>query len=80
MGKARITYYFNDDNMISGMLYASVPTAKPPPKGRAEEFKSWAAKRYPGLLDSDEMDIPKQPKRWRSLLAEWRREAVPTTD
>ncbi len=79
--KARITYYFNNDNKISGMLYRGLsPKAERPPD-RYDEFKQWANKKYPGLLKTPEMEIPNQPKRWRELLTEWRTETgLPAID
>lgn len=71
-GPARVTYYFDSDRKIIGMLYCGIPSATPRPPDRWEEFRKWSAEKYPGLLDSDEMEIPKQPKRWRELLTEWR--------
>jgi len=60
----------DQDNKITGMLYAPLPQERP--TNRREEFETWAAQKYPGLLDSDEMQIPKNPQRWRELLIEWR--------
>lgn len=71
---ARITYYFNDEQKICGMLYEGLSAQKARPPDRLCEFKKWAGERYPGLLDSDEMTIPRNPKRWRELLIEFRRE------
>ena len=73
--KARVTYYFDDDDRITGMLYRGLSPKSERPPDRYEEFKQWAAGRYPGLLDSPEMDIPNNPKRWRELLVEWRADA-----
>ena len=70
MGPARITYYFDQDNKITGMLYEPIPQERLP--NRRKEFEAWAAREYPGLLDSDEMQIPNNPQRWRELLIEWR--------
>lgn len=70
--KARVTYYFDDDDKITGMLYAPLAPRKDHPPDRLGAFKKWAAKKYPGLLDSEDMKIPNQPKRWRELLVEWR--------
>lgn len=70
--KARVTYYFDDDDKISGMLYQGLsPQAKRTPDRRAE-FELWAAEHYPGELESEAMKIPRNPKRWRALLTEWR--------
>ncbi len=70
--KARVTYYFNDEDKISGMLYQGLsPKAKRAPDRRAE-FERWAAEHYPGELESDAMKIPRNPGRWRALLTEWR--------
>lgn len=72
--KARITYYFNDEGKISGMLYQGLSPRGTRPPDRYCEFKKWAAEHYPGLLDSDEMKIPNNPKRWRALLTEFRQD------
>ena len=71
---ALITYYFDDTGKITGMFYRGkdAKPKQPPPPDKYDEFKAWAAKRYPALLDSDEMSIPNNPKRWRALLVEWR--------
>lgn len=71
---ASITYYFDDEDRITGMLYRGLAPKNRRPPDRYCEFKVWAAKKYPGLLESDEMGIPNQPKRWRELLVEWRAE------
>jgi len=71
---ARITYYFDDDRKITGMLYQRLSTIATRPPDRLCEFERWAGERYPGLLDSDEMKIPRNPKRWRELLVEFRRD------
>ena len=73
--KARVTYYFDDDNRITGMFYRGLSPKVERPPDRYEEFKQWAAARYPGLLESPEMDIPNSPPRWRELLVEWRADA-----
>ena len=71
---ALITYYFDDAGEITGMFYRGkeAKPKEPPPPDKYDEFKTWAAKRYPGLLESEEMSIPNNPKRWRALLVEWR--------
>ena len=78
---ARVTYYFDDDDKITGMLYAGLTPRTQRPPDRFCEFEKWTAKRYPGLLDSDEMDIPNSPKRWREVLTEWRADVgLPTIE
>lgn len=69
---ARVTYYFNENDIITGMLYAGLTPKNQRPPDRFCEFEKWANERYPGLLDSEEMDIPNNPKRWREVLTEWR--------
>ena len=71
---ARVTYYFDGEGRIEGMLYQGLSTKEARPPDRGDEFRRWADQKYPGLLDSPEMEIPNQPKRWRALLVEWRRE------
>ncbi len=70
--KARVTYYFTEEGLISGMLYQGLSPRRVRPPDRFAEFKLWAAGKYPGLLDSDDMQIPNQPQRWRELLTEFR--------
>jgi len=72
--RARITYYFDDNDKITGMLYAPLTPRHLRPPDRYDEFEAWANGKYPGLLDSAEMKIPNNPKRWRQLLVEWRRD------
>jgi len=72
LSTGRITYYFNEDELISGMLYEPLSTRANRPPDRRCEFDRWASERYPGLLDSPEMRIPGNPERWRALLVEWR--------
>lgn len=63
------------------MLYAGLTPRHERPPDRFGEFEGWANREHPGLLDSMEMDIPKNPKRWRQLLVEWRADAVlPATE
>jgi len=71
-GPALITYYFNDDGKITGMFYRALDPASRRPPDRRKEFEAWASEKYPGLLDSEEMKIPNNPKRWRELLVQWR--------
>lgn len=69
---ARVTYYFDEQGRITGMLYKGLSSKEDRPPDRRAEFDRWAAERYPGLLDSPEMEIPNNPGRWRELLTEWR--------
>ncbi len=71
-----LTYWFDDDERIEGMLVSSLPK-EPKNKGRFEEFKAWADEHHPGVLDELEPDgriIPSKENaiRWRKLLIEWR--------
>lgn len=78
---ARVIYYFNDAGKITGMLYQGLSPRGTRPPDRRCEFDRWAQKKYPGLLDSDEMGIPNQPRRWRALLVEWRADVgLPAVD
>ena len=73
--EARVTYYFDEGDKITGMLYQGLSPREKRPPDRFGEFKTWAQKHHAGLLDSDEMEIPNQPRRWRTLLTEWRQDA-----
>lgn len=73
--KARVTYYFDEDNRITGMLYRGLSPKSERPPDRYDEFKRWAEAQYPGLLQSPEMKIPNNPQRWRELLVAWRADA-----
>ncbi len=73
-GKYRMTYYFADDGKIAGRLIQGVSPKSVRPPDRRCEFERWAAKKVPGLLEAEEMKIPNQPRRGRSLLTEWRAE------
>ncbi len=68
---ARITYFF-EDQLITGMLYEGNTLGLPRSATRRGEFEAWAEEHYPGLLKSEGMKIPNNPKRWRELLVEWR--------
>ncbi|MEE9131708.1 MAG: DUF1573 domain-containing protein [Phycisphaerales bacterium] len=75
----QITYWFDDDERIEGMLVSSLPK-EPKNKGRYDEFKKWADEHHPGVLDELQPEgkiIPSKENaiRWRKLLIEWR-EAV----
>ena len=79
--KARVTYYFDEDNKINGMLYQGLSPRKSRPPDRYNQFKQWADEHYPGVLDDEDMKIPNQPERWRELLTEWRKDAgLPAID
>jgi len=73
-GRVRMTYYFADDGKIAGYLVQGLTPPNERPPDRRCEFEKWAAGKYPGLLDSEEMEIPNNPRRWRELLIEWRAE------
>ena len=75
---ARVTYYFDDDRLITGMLYAGLGHTRPP--DRKAEFVAWANEHYPGELERLEPDdriVPtlENAKRWKQLLVRWRGEA-----
>ncbi len=81
----QITYWFDDDERIEGMLVSSLPK-KAETKGRFEEFKKWADDHHPGILDELQPEgkiIPSKENaiRWRELLIEWREAAgLPAID
>ncbi len=75
----QITYWFDDDERIEGMLVSSLPKESKN-KGRYDQFKEWADEHHPGVLDELQPEgkiIPSKENaiRWRELLIEWR-EAV----
>lgn len=72
---ARITHYFGEGGKITGMFYDPMRESRGPAEDRRDEFDAWANAKYPGLLESEEMKIPKNPGRWRELLIEWREDA-----
>ncbi|MEE8154431.1 MAG: DUF1573 domain-containing protein [Phycisphaerales bacterium] len=72
----QITYWFDDDERIEGMLVSSLPK-EPETKGRYDQFKAWADEQHPGVLDELQPEgkiIPSKENaiRWRKLLIEWR--------
>ncbi len=73
-GRVEITYFFDADGKISGQLVRGLTPWNRRPPDRRCEFERWTAKKFPGLLESDEMRIPRNPRRWRELLTEWRKE------
>lgn len=75
---ARVTYYFDDDRLITGMLYAGLGHKRPP--DRKPEFVAWANQHHPGEIDRLEPNdkiVPtlENAKRWKQLLVQWRAEA-----
>ena len=75
---ARVTYYFDDDRRITGMLYAGLGHKRLP--DRKEQFVKWADEHYPGEVHRLQPGGSLSPtlqnaKRWKQLLIEWRREA-----
>ena len=72
----QITYWFDDDERIEGMLISSLPK-EPKTKGRYDQFKKWADEHHPRVLDELQPEgkiIPSKENaiRWRKLLIEWR--------
>jgi hypothetical protein len=81
---SEITYYFDDADLISGLLIRS--RGERPP-GRTAEFVEWARATHPEELDElmpdGEIDpTGDHPTRFRALLLEWREETGvgPITD
>ena len=73
-----LTYWFDDEERIEGMLVSSLPK-EPKNKGRNDQFKKWADEHHPGVLDELQPDgriIPSKENaiRWRELLIEWRQD------
>jgi hypothetical protein len=74
----RATYYFDDDNRISGLLIDGSGEERDP--GRTDEFMAWAKENRPGLIEmlmpEGRMDpAPEKAKLWKQSLMEWRAEA-----
>lgn len=72
-----ITYYFDAEGRISGLLIRAVGERPP---GRTDEFLAWAREHDPGELDAlmpdGEIDPSgDHPERFRRLLNRWRRSA-----
>ncbi len=80
-----ITYYFNEDDEITGRLISGVPGPKRPPD-RLPDFKRWCAREHPGVLEAIEFSPDNPPTlatatRWKELLVEWRAvEGLPPID
>ncbi|MCZ6542832.1 MAG: DUF1573 domain-containing protein [Planctomycetota bacterium] len=75
----QITYWFDDDERIEGMLVSSLPK-EPKTNGRYDQFKAWTDEQHPGVLDELQPEgkiIPSKENaiRWRELLIEWREAA-----
>lgn len=75
---ARVTYYFDEDRRITGMLYAGLDVNRPP--DRTAEFEAWAERNHPGALERLAPGGRINPtlenaKRWKRLLVEWRAQA-----
>lgn len=79
----QITYWFDDDERIEGMLVSSLPK-EPKTNGRYDQFKEWADEHRPGVLDELQPEgkiIPSKENaiRWRELLMQWREDVgLPT--
>lgn len=76
---ARVTYYFDDNDRITGMLYQRlVPDGRRPPD-RMCEFEKWLDEHHPGELEKLAPGgniIPElqRAKRWKKLLVQWRQD------
>ncbi len=75
----RLTYYFNAEGRVEGMLVASAKKDNAP-KDRFDEFKEWAKRNRPRELEylMPEGEIApdlERAKRWLRILAEWRADA-----
>lgn len=79
---ARLVYWFDGDDRITGTLVQSIPPPSdaPKPTNRMPEFKAWESARDPkllawllpnGRLDPDVAHA----RRWRTELIAWRRAA-----
>ena len=74
----RATYYFDDNNRISGLLIDGSEQTRDP--GRTDEFMAWAKEHRPGLIEKlmpeGRMDPAlEKAKLWKQTLLEWRAEA-----
>jgi predicted enzyme related to lactoylglutathione lyase len=72
-----ITYYFNEEGLIAGLL---IDASGDRPQGRTEEFLAWAKTHDPAeleyLIPGGEIDPSgDHPRRFRNLLNRWRRSA-----
>lgn len=73
-----LTYWFDENKKIEGMLVSKMPETKEK-SNKYEEFKAWVDVNHPGAiakLQTDEGNIiPSKENaiRWRKLLIEWRK-------
>jgi len=73
-----IFYFFDDEDRISGKLIQAIEGLERAPD-RLDEFKAWAAKKHPGLIEQlmPEKRIDPQLDKaqlWKQRLTEWRAE------
>ena len=74
-----IFYFLDTDGRIEGKLIQGIPGIESPPD-RLDEFKTWAAKKDPGLLEEllpkGRIDPALEKARvWKEKLIEWRLES-----
>ena len=74
----RLTYYFNAEGRVEGMLVASAKKDDAS-KDRFDEFKEWAKSKWPREMkylmpDGEIVPDIERAKLWRKLLSEWRAE------
>ncbi len=80
-----LTYYFDENDKISGMLVSSIPGRESAPN-RRDEFQQWLAQTHPRDFDAIMPEGSLQPsadnaRRVRTLLLEWRKErGLPKVD
>lgn len=72
----RITYYFDSEEKVEGVLIASMSGAEPS-RDRFVEFKEWAKKNRSEELkylmpDGEIAPDLERAKRWKAVLSEWR--------
>ena len=75
-----MTYYFNDQDKITGMFYRALSPKEVRPPDRRCEFEKWAEAKYPGEIAKLEPGGRIDPalenaRRWKAMLVEWRQEA-----
>ncbi len=76
----RLTYYFNDDGLISGYMISDVDPAHPDPSSvdRSDEIEAWAIANDPDewayLRPDGKLDpTGDRPERTRALINQWRK-------